>query len=76
MEAVVNNPAVLTTTETLIIGILKQEGAHTFETLLQRSGLDWSQVFMAIDHLSRLGKVSLHRLQGKPDYVLMSHGKA
>ena len=51
----------MTTTETVVIDILRQEGEQTFESLWQRSGLDWVQVFGAIDHLSRSGEVSLRR---------------
>ena len=51
----------MTTTETMVIDILRQEGEQTLESLWHRSGLDWVQVFGAIDHLSRSGEVSLRR---------------
>lgn len=57
--------AELTPVETLVIGILRREGTLTFETLSQRAGLDWSQVFMAVDHLSRSGDIRLQRGEGR-----------
>ena len=51
----------MTTTETVVFDILRQEGTQTLESLWQRSGLDWVQVFGAIDLLSGSGAVSWRR---------------
>jgi hypothetical protein len=62
----------MTTTETMVIDILRQEGEQTIESLWQRSGLDWVQVFGAIDHLSRLGEVSLRRAPERHYHVSLT----
>lgn len=61
----------MTTTETMVIDILRREGTHTLESLWLRSGLDWVQVFAAIDHLSRSGEVSLRRASGRHYHILL-----
>lgn len=75
MKSVRHDPAGVTLTAALLIGILRQEGALTFEHLLQRSGLDWSQMFAAIDDLSRSGRVRLQRRQER-DYRVSLQSEA
>ena len=58
-----------TSTETLVIDILRREGPLVFEALLERSGLEWPQMFSAVDDLTRSGKVWLQRGQG-PHYCV------
>ena len=65
MATVCMDAAELTLVETLIVGILRREGTLTFETLSQRAGLEWSQVFTAVDHLSRSGDIRLQRGEGR-----------
>lgn len=38
---------------------LKREGAQTMEGLSSLTGIGWAQVFMSVDRLSRIGKLSL-----------------
>ena len=59
----------LTSTEILVIDILRQEGPLMFEALLERSGLEWPQMFSAVDDLTRSGKVWLQRGHG-PEYCV------
>lgn len=47
-----------------LIEVLRQEGPQTIEALSTRAGISWTQVFLAIDRLSRSGGVSLRRLGG------------
>lgn len=63
MTSLHDTPA-LTGTEALVIETLQREGPLSFECLLERSGLDWPQMFLAIDDLTRSGKVWLERGQG------------
>jgi hypothetical protein len=52
----------LTTPQTVdrrMIGVLKKKGAQSFEGLSTLTGIGWAQVFMSVDRLSRIGKVSL-----------------
>jgi hypothetical protein len=38
---------------------LKRGGAQTMEGLSSLTGIGWAQVFLSVDRLSRIGKVSL-----------------
>jgi len=64
----------LTGTKVLIIDTLRREGPLPFESLLERSGLDWPQMFLAIDDLTRAGKVWLERGQGAHYRVALVNG--
>lgn len=75
MKSVGDDSAGVTPTAAVVMDILRQEGWLTFESLLQRSGLDWSQVFAVIDDLSRSGTVRLQRSQER-DYHVSLYGEA
>jgi hypothetical protein len=38
---------------------LKRRGAQTMEGLSSLTGIGWTQVFLSVDRLSRIGRVSL-----------------
>ena len=42
-----------------VLWTLKKKGAQTMEGLSSLTGIGWAQVFMSVDRLSRIGKVSL-----------------
>jgi hypothetical protein len=42
-----------------MLGVLKKQGAQTMEGLSSLTGIGWAQVFMSVDRLSRIGKLSL-----------------
>jgi hypothetical protein len=42
-----------------MLGVLKKKGAQSMEGLSTLTGIGWSQVFLSVDRLSRIGKVSL-----------------
>jgi hypothetical protein len=42
-----------------MLGVLKEKGAQSMEGLSALTGIGWAQVFMSVDRLSRIGKVSL-----------------
>lgn len=42
-----------------VLGILRNSGTHSLDSLITLTGVGWGQVFMSIDRLSRKGKVSL-----------------
>jgi hypothetical protein len=42
-----------------MIGVLKKNGAQSLEGLSTLTGIGWTQIFMSVDRLSRMGKVSL-----------------
>jgi hypothetical protein len=41
------------------LSTLKRRGAQTMEGLSTLTGIGWAQVFLSVDRLSRVGKVSL-----------------
>ena len=49
------------TSDDRVMDTLRRTGPQTIESLASLSGLSWSQVFLAIDRLSRSGSVSLQR---------------
>jgi hypothetical protein len=52
----------LTTPQTVdrrMLGVLRKKGALSMEGLSTLTGIGWAQVFMSVDRLSRIGKVSL-----------------
>ena len=42
-----------------VLWTLKKRGAQTMEGLSSLTGIGWGQIFLAVDRLSRMGKVSL-----------------
>ena len=42
-----------------VLWTLRKRGAQTMEGLSSLTGIGWAQVFMSVDRLSRIGKVSL-----------------
>jgi len=53
--------------EVRLIAALGRSGPQTIEALSSTSGLSWSQVFLAIDRLSRSGAIAL-RPFGRGEY--------
>jgi hypothetical protein len=45
--------------EVRLVQALRRSGPQTIEALSSRSGLSWSQVFLALDRLSRSGAIAL-----------------
>lgn len=42
-----------------MLNVLKRKGAQSMEDLPTLTGIGWTQVFMSVDRLSRIGKLSL-----------------
>lgn len=42
-----------------MLSTLKRRGSQTMEGLSSITGIGWAQVFLSVDRLSRIGKVSL-----------------
>ena len=42
-----------------MVSTLNRQGAQTMEGLSSLTGIGWAQVFLSVDRLSRIGKVSL-----------------
>ncbi len=43
-----------------MLSALRRGGAQTMEGLSSLTGIGWTQVFLSVDRLSRIGKVSLN----------------
>jgi len=52
-------PTTQQTVDRRMLGVLKKKGAQSLEGLSTLTGIGWAQVFMSVDRLSRVGKVSL-----------------
>ena len=57
-----------------VLLLLKRNGAQTIEGLTMLTGVGWGQVYVAVDRLSREGKVSLAPVY--PNEYRVSVGKA
>lgn len=53
-QAVASHPV-----DRTMLWTLKRNGAQTMEGLSTLTGIGWAQVFLSVDRLSRIGKVSL-----------------
>jgi hypothetical protein len=52
-------PSATESVDRMMLRFLKKEGAQYLDDIATLSGIGWSQVFLAIDRLSRIGRVSL-----------------
>ena len=52
-------PTTPQTVDRSMLGVLKKNGAQSMEGISTLMGIGWAQVFMSVDRLSRIGKVSL-----------------
>ena len=63
-------------TEEMVLDILGNGQVRTMDSLVEASGLDWSQVFLAIDRLSRSGDIRLQRGVGRQYEVSVNRAVA
>lgn len=42
-----------------MLTVLQRKGAQSMDTLSKLTGISWGQIFMAVDRLSRVGKITL-----------------
>ena len=52
-------PTTPQTVDRRMLGVLKKKGAQSMEGISALTGIGWAQVFMSVDRLSRIGKISL-----------------
>ncbi len=52
-------PHSLQSVDRTMLQFLKKKGAQNMDDLTTLTGIGWSQVFLAVDRLSRIGRVSL-----------------
>ncbi|HZH48730.1 MAG TPA: hypothetical protein VFD86_03080 [Nitrospira sp.] len=59
MRIQAQSTATLSSVDRKMLFVLKRQGAQTMEGLSSLTGIGWAQVFMSVDRLSRIGKLSL-----------------
>lgn len=52
-------PAASQSVDRKMLFTLRRKGPRTMEDLTALTGIGWAQVFLSVDRLSRIGKVSL-----------------
>ena len=62
-------------TEQRMLDVLKTAGPFTLDALSTRVDMNWPQMFLAVDRLSRSRHVTLHRTQSR-EYVVSVRGAA
>ena len=65
----------ISSTEQRMLDVLSKAGPFTLDALSTRFDISWSQVFLAVDRLSRSRHVALHRTQSR-EYVVSIQGVA
>jgi hypothetical protein len=65
----------LSSTEQRMLDVLSEAGPFTLDALSTRFDMSWSQVFLAVDRLSRSRHVALHRTPSR-EYVVSIQGVA
>jgi DNA-binding Lrp family transcriptional regulator len=58
-----------------LLRLLRRNGAQTIDALTRQTGIEWGQVFLSVDRLSRTGKVSLTAVYPS-EYRVSVHGAA
>lgn len=59
MKTTLKQPSNSQSVDRKILLLLRRDGAQTIDGLSMLTGLEWGQVFLAVDRLSRTGKVSM-----------------
>jgi hypothetical protein len=57
-----------------VLLLLRRKGAQTIEGLTMLTGIEWGQIFLSVDRMSRTGKVSLNAVY--PSEYRVSVGSA
>lgn len=74
MKPTINQPSSSQSVDRKLFLLLRRKGARTIKGLTKLTGIGWGQVFMAVDRLSRTGKVLLTAVY--PSEYRVSVGKA
>ena len=59
MKPTITPPSDSPSVDRTVLLVLRRKGAQTIEGLTMLTGVGWGQVFLSVDRLSRMGKVSL-----------------
>jgi len=74
MKPTIKQPSSSQSVDRKLLLLLRRKGARTIKSLTKLTGIGWGQVFMAVDRLSRTGKVLLTAVY--PSEYRVSVGKA
>ena len=69
MDRTIVEHAPMSATEQRMLDVLSAAGPFTLDALSRRVDMSWSQVFLAVDRLSRSRHVALHRTPSR-EYVV------
>jgi hypothetical protein len=59
MKPTIKQPSSSQSVDRTVLLLLRRKGAQTIEGLTMLTGIGWGQVYVSVDRLSRMGKVSL-----------------
>ena len=59
MKPTITQPPNSQSVDLKVLLLLRRKGAQTIEGLTMLTGIEWGQVFLSVDRMSRTGKVSL-----------------
>jgi hypothetical protein len=74
MKPTIKQPSSSQSVDRKMLLLLRRKGAHTIKGLTKLTGIEWGQVFVSVDRLSRTGKVSLTAVY--PSEYRVSVGRA
>jgi len=74
MKPTIKQPSSSPSVDRKMLLLLRRKGALTIEDLTMLTGIEWGQVFLSVDRLSRTGKVSLTAVY--PSEYRVSFGRA
>jgi hypothetical protein len=66
----------LSSSQRRVLEILRNRGPQTLDALCELPGLTWSQVLLAVDHLSRSREVSIEPIGPREYQVSLADGRA
>jgi hypothetical protein len=76
MNILLNEMSEVSASEKRLLEVLREKGPQTLESLCALPDMSWSQVLLAVDHLSRSGEVAIELIAPCEYLVSLSGGNA
>jgi len=76
MSILLNEMSEVSASEKRLLEVLREKGPQTLESLCALPDMSWSQVLLAVDHLSRSGEVAIELIAPCEYQVSLSGGNA
>ena len=67
---------ILSESQKRLLEVLRERGPQTLDRLCELPDLNWAQVLLAVDHLSRSREVSLEMIAPREYQVSLAEGRA